>query len=522
VEAVRAPALARSVARVAAGTRLSFVVFVAGGATLATEICASRLLAPYFGSSTVVWANVIGLILLYLSLGYWLGGRVADRYPRPELLGKMILVAAVAIAAIPFVSRPALDLALRGFDAVSVGEVVGSFLAALAMFVVPVTLLGVVSPFAIRLALPNVSEAGTVAGRLYALSTIGSILGTFLSALVFVPLVGTRRTMIGTAALLAFAAVLLLGRRWVAVAAAVTALLAVPPGAVKGTTGLLYETESPYQYVSVLRESDGSRILQLNEGVAVHSVWRRDTVLTGGYWDLFLLLPPLLGRPAERMLVIGNAGGTVARAYGRFYPRAWIDGVEIDPAVTAAGRRWLGLGDNPRLRTITADGRPYLALTKRRYDLIVVDAYHQPYVPFYLTTQEFFRLARNHLRPGGIVALNVAAVPGDRRLTRAIGSTLASVFPSVWVWPALRFNDLLLGTDSPTTSAELLRRAAAAPRRLRSLLPLLDRQLAPVTRSEPPLTDDRAPVEWLTDRMLATQIERGGTLDDRALPTAPR
>jgi spermidine synthase len=251
-------------------------------------------------------------------------------------------------------------------------------------------------------------------------------------------------------------------------------------------------------------------------------VWRRDTVLTGGYWDLFLLLPPLLGRPAERMLVIGNAGGTVARAYGRFYPRTWIDGVEIDRAVTDAGRKYLGLGDNPRLRTITADGRPFLSLTKRRYDLIVLDAYHQPYVPFYLATREFFALVRDRLRPGGIVALNVAAVPGDRRLTRAIGSTLASVFPSVWAWPALRFNDLLFATAAPTTRAGLLGRATARPRRLRSLLPLLRRELAPVAQSEAPLTDDRAPVEWLTDRMLATQIARGGTLDDRALPTAPR
>jgi spermidine synthase len=522
VEAASALAAPRAVARAAVRARLSVVVFVAGGGTLATEICASRLLAPYFGSSTVVWANVIGLILLYLSVGYWLGGRVADRHPTPELLGRIILVAAVAIAAIPFAARPALDLALHGFAAVSVGVVAGSFLAALAMFAVPVTLLGAVSPFAIRLALRDVSEAGSVAGRLYALSTVGSILGTFLSALVFVPLVGTRRTLVGTAALLALAAVLLLGRRCLSVAVAVAALLLVPPGAVKGAGGLIYETESPYQYVSVLREDDGSRILQLNEGVAVHSVWRRDTVLTRGYWDLFLLLPPLLGRPAERMLVIGNAGGTVARAYGRFYPGTSIDGVEIDPAVTEAGRRYLGLGDNPRLHLITADGRPFLALTKRRYDLIVVDAYHQPYVPFYLATQEFFRLVRDHLRPGGVVALNVAAVPGDRRLTRAIGSTLRSVFPSVWAWPALEFNDLLLATRAPVTRAVLLRRARSTPPRLRSLLPLLDRELARVRRTEPALTDDRAPVEWLTDRMLATQISRGATLDDRALPTAPR
>jgi hypothetical protein len=222
------------------------------------------------------------------------------------------------------------------------------------------------------------------------------------------------------------------------------------------------------------------------------------------------------------MLVIGNAGGTVARAYGRFYPWVWIDGVELDPAVSAAARRYLGLGDNPHLRVITADGQPYLALTKRRYDLIVVDAYRQPYIPFYLTTREFFSLVREHLRPGGIVALNVAATPEDHRLSRAIGTTLLSVFPQAWRWRALRFNDLLLGLDRPVSRAELVRSVARVHGRLASLVPLFRRELAPVRPSGEPLTDDRAPVEWLTDQMILEQIERGGAIDERALPTAPR
>jgi hypothetical protein len=275
--------------------------------------------------------------------------------------------------------------------------------------------------------------------------------------------------------------------------------------------------------VQVLRQPDGARVLQLNEGVAVHSVWRRDTVLTGGYWDLFDVLPPLLGRAPRTMLVIGNAGGTIPRAYGRFYPGIAIDGVEIDPVVTEAGRRYLGLGDNPRLRTITADGRPFLERTHRRYDLIVVDAYRQPYVPFYLTTEEFFRLVRSRLEPGGIVALNVAATPGDRRLTAALAaSLLAGGFAQAWTWPALRYNDLLLGLERPATRDELLRRAERVPRAVRPLLPLLRRELEPSARAAQPLTDDRAPVEWLTDRMIFEAILRGRGLDERELPTAPR
>src|SRR5207302_8803321 len=233
---------------------LPVVVFAAGASSLAIEICATRLLAPYFGNSTVVWANVIGLILVYLSVGYWLGGKLADRRPEPRLLGSLVLVAGLFIAATPFVARPLLDLALRGFDALAVGAVVGSFFAALGLFAVPITLLGMVSPFAIRLVLADVREAGQVAGRLYALSTVGSILGTFVSALVTIEAFGTQRTMVGTAALLTFAAALLLGPRALVVAGLVAGLTLVPPGAVKRTSGLLYETESPYQYVSVVRQ----------------------------------------------------------------------------------------------------------------------------------------------------------------------------------------------------------------------------------------------------------------------------
>jgi hypothetical protein len=196
-----------------------------------------------------------------------------------------------------------------------------------------------------------------------------------------------------------------------------------------------------------------------------------------------------------------------------------IDGVELDPAVTRAARRYLGLDDNPRLHVITADGRPYLELTKRRYDLIVVDAYRQPYIPFYLATREFFALVREHLRPGGMVALNVAATPDDHRLSRALGTTLLSVFPQAWRWRVLRFNEVLLGLDRPVPRGVLLRRAARVHGRLGSLVPLLRRHLAPVRASGAPLTDDRAPVEWITDRMILDQVASGDGISERVLPT---
>lgn len=500
---------------------LAALVFGAGTGSLATEICASRLLAPYFGSSTLVWANLIGIVLAALAAGYWLGGRVADRRPDPRLLGAIVAAAAVAVAATPFVARPFLDLTVRGLDQVSAGAAIGSFFAVALLFAPAVVLLGAVAPFAIRLALTDVARGGEIAGRFYALSTAGSLLGTFLPALVAIPLVGTQRTLLGTAVVLALSGSLLLGRRGLALAAALAALIAVPPGAVKASAGLLHEEESRYQYLQVVQESDGARYLHINEGIAVHSVWRSATVLTGGEWDMFLAVPELLGHPVSRIAILGNAGGTTARALRRYYPQATIDAVELDPAVTRVARRWFGLEEGPRLRVHTADARPFLRSTEERFDLILIDAYHQPYVPFYLATREFFRLTRERLQPGGIVALNVAMVPGDEALVHGVAGTLRAEYPQVEVWPALHYSRLVIGLSQPASRAELGGRLRNGPADLAVLRRLLAVQMRPAARARHPWTDDRAPVEWVTDRMLVAYAARGGSLDEHLLPTSP-
>jgi spermidine synthase len=488
---------------------------------MATEICAARLLAPYYGASTVVWANVIGLVLASLSVGYWLGGRLADRRPTTRALGLVVAAAAALLAALPFIARPFLDLSLRGIDELSAGVVVGSFAAALLLFAPPVILLGMVSPFAVRLSVRDVATAGAVAGRLYALSTAGSLLGTFAPALVTIPLAGTRRTLLGAAVVVALGAVLLLGRRWLVLVLAPAVLLLLPPGLVKAQSGVIWEHESRYQFVQVVQQGR-ERLLYLNEGIAVHSDWRPDTVLTGNEWDMFLAVPPLLGRPVRSVAILGNAGGTIARAYGRFYPEARIDGVELDPVVTEAGRRFFGLGKIRQLHVVTADARPFLERTRKRYDLILVDAYRQPYVPFYLATREFFRLVRERLAPGGVVALNVATVPGDHRLADGVAGTLATEFPEVVAWQALRFNQLVVGLMRPLPPAELRARLRNGPARLEPLRALLARDARPALPSAEPWTDDRAPVEWVTDRMILGYALRSGKIDEPGLPTTPK
>jgi spermidine synthase len=500
--------------------RLAWLVLAADAGSTSTEICASRLLAPYFGASTVVWANVIGLVLAALAVGYWLGGRIADRHPHGYVLGRLVVAAAVLIAVVPFAAQPLLDLTVRGLNNVSAGAVVGSFLGSLLLFAPPVVLLGTAAPFAIRLSVSDVAVAGAVSGRLYALSTIGSILGVFVPAILLIELIGTQRTLVATAVVVAFGGSLLLGRRWVVAPLALAAVLAVPAGIVKAVPGLLYEKESQYQFVQVVQHGP-ERDLYLNEGIAVHSEWRRNTVLTGDEWDMFLTVPPLLGRTVGSVAILGNAGGTTARAYGVFYPSGRIDGVELDPVVTAAARRYMGLNRIRSLHVITADARPFLQRTHARFDAILIDAYRQPYVPFYLATQQFFRLVRSRLRPGGIVALNVATVPGDHRLARDIAGTLRTVFPQVLTWQALKLNQLVLGFDRPISRAQLQAAVARTPTRIRVLTRLLAAQARAALPSTQPWTDDRAPVELVTDRMILEYAARGANLHEQPLPTAP-
>ena len=257
---------------------LPLLVFVVGTGSLGAEIAAVRLLAPYFGASTIVWANTIGIVLVALSVGYWLGGRLADRHPNMRGLCLVALIAAGLLAIVPFVADPMLEIAVDALDEISAGAFLGSLVGVLVLVAIPVLLLGTVSPWAIRLAVSSVEEAGTVAGRLYALSTAGSLVGTLLSALVLIPLVGTRRTFLIFALAIALIAVSGLRpmRRWALAPAAIALLIALPVGTLKAKTEdggrVIHEAETEYQYARVIEYPDGERALELNEGQAQHSI----------------------------------------------------------------------------------------------------------------------------------------------------------------------------------------------------------------------------------------------------------
>jgi predicted membrane-bound spermidine synthase len=513
---------------------LPILVFVVGTGSLGAEIAAVRLLAPYFGASTIVWANTIGIVLVALSVGYWLGGRLADRHPNMRALCLTSLAAALLLAVVPFAADPLLDLAVDALDEISAGAFLGSLVAVLVLVAIPVLLLGTVSPWAIRLGVRSVEEAGTVAGRLYALSTAGSLVGTLVSALVLIPLVGTRRTFLVFA--LAIAVVSVLGlrpvRRWALAPAAILVLIALPVGTLKAKTEdggrVIHEAETEYQYARVIEYPDGRRALELNEGQAQHSVCEAEcdagprgprepsSVLTGGVWDGQLVDQFAARRaqapggarraasdfrPPRRVAILGNAAGTTSRAYEQFFPRTRVDGVEIDSELSDIGRRYFDM-NNPRLHLYHEDARPFLRRIDAHYDVITVDAYRQPYIPFYLTTVEFFRTVRDRLTGDGALIVNVGHPDGQDGLEKVLTATIGDVFPHVMRDPIEDTNTLLVASRAPLSAARLNH---AVPSLQVALRPTAE---AAAQRIEPPLkggriyTDDRAPVEWLIDKSI--------------------
>jgi spermidine synthase len=440
-----------------------------------------------------------------LSVGYWFGGRYADRHPHLRGLCLLVLAASLLIALVPFAARPFLGFSVDAFDTVSVGGFAGSLLGVLVLVAVPVTLLGAAAPWAVRLAVGEMERSGEVVGRLYAISTAGSLLGTMLSALLLIPLLGTQRTFLVFALALALVAALGVGWRSALVPAAlVLAIALIPVGTIKAADSgrVLYEAETTHQYARVVEREDGSRALELNEGQAVHSLWRPGTYLTGDYWDGHLVLPATArSRPPARIAILGNAGGTVARAFGHYFPATAVDAVEIDAELTELGRRFLDLR-NPRMRTFAEDARPWLERSDGGYDAIMVDAYRQPYIPFYLTTREFFELTRERLAPGGLTIVNVGHPEGSEELERVLGRTMAAAFPRVLRYPIEPTNTLLLAGDGDFSAARLRRHARALPAELRPLALAAAARLAPRLPGGDVFSDDRAPVEWLVDSSL--------------------
>ncbi len=494
---------------------LEVLVFTVGVGTLGSEIAAARLLAPWFGASTIVWANTIAIVLVALSIGYAIGGRYADRDPRPAGLAKIVLVASALLAVVPFISGPFLRQAVKAVDQLSAATFLGSLVGVGVLLAVPLLLLGMVSPYAVRLSVDSVAEAGRTAGRLSAIATVGSLTGTFLAALLLIPVVGTRRTFLIFAATMAIAALPHLTRGRLpalVVPAVILGLIALPTGTLKPADSgeqVIWEKETEYQYARVIQDSDGERSLELNEGHAVHSVFNEGEYLVGNYWDEMLVLASAGARsPAGSVAILGNAAGTTARAMSHYFPDTRIDAVEIDGELTEVGRELFDL-TGPNLHTYTADARPWLQASDRTYDAIMIDAYRQPYIPFYLATREFFDLVLKRLNPGGVVIVNVGHPEGSEGLEKVLTTTMAAEFGSGAVWrdPVRPTSTILLGTTAGDPGARLRAAESSMPAEVAAVTRATTLRLEPGLRGGRVYTDDVAPVEWLVDASLAEVAE---------------
>jgi len=505
---------------------LYFTVFVSGMTTLAAEFGASRLLQMRFGSINLIWAVIIGLILVYFAIGYTLGGRYADKHPRLEAMFNVLAWGGLTLGLVPVIAQPVLLAAAAAFDAFQLGVLAMAFVGTLVLFSVPVTLLAMASPFAIRIRLDDPQKAGNVAGNLYAISTIGSVLGAFLPTLVLFPLIGTSRTILLFGVLIL--AVSIVGlfldnakRKAILFAIGAVALILLSIFGnfhVKDSKDQVYETESAYNYIEVLQR-DGYTLLRLNDGQGVHSVYHPDVLYYGGPWELFLVGPYFNpgANPSDvqRVGIVGLAAGTAARQATAVYGDIPIDGWEIDPVIVEVGRQYFGM-TMPNLNVFIEDGRYGLEHSPEKYDILAVDAYRPPYIPPHMTTREFFEIAASHLTPRGILAINVGRAPGDRSLINGLSTTLATIFPSIHVMDIPgTLNSMVYATMQPTTPEAFLAnlaRLSADP----SVHPLLIQSMTAVYSNLQPgyetttvFTDDRAPIEWLTNNLVINFVLHG-------------
>ena len=508
---------------------LLFTVFISGMTTLAAELAASRLIGNVFGTSNIVWASIIGLILIYLTLGYFLGGKWADANPTPAAMYRALAWGAFTLGLVPFMAGPVLRSAATAFETLSVGILGGSFVAVLVLFVVPITLLGTISPFAIRLLVDDTARAGQTSGQIYAISTLGSFIGTFLPTLVFIPAIGTTKTFLLFSLVLLFVALagmgMFAGRRemlklfWMPVVLAIIAALASGQ-ALKQNSGQVYETESAYNYIQVVQRN-GYTILHLNEGQGEHSVYHPDTLQYNGPWEQFLVGPYFYAgrKPDEikRMAIVGLAAGTAARQASAVYPGIQIDGYELDPKIVEVGREFFGM-TMPNLTVHVGDGRLGLEQSEHKYDIIAVDAYRPPYIPAHMTTQEFFQIAASHLTDNGVLTINSASVPGDRRLINGLATTMGTVFPSVYTMDIPgTLNTMIFATKQKTVPENFainlvnLSQNPAVHPLLISTMQVTFAHMQAGYESTTVYTDDHAPIEWIVNDMVIRFVLEGGT-----------
>jgi spermidine synthase len=496
---------------------LRVVVFGAGAVLMGLEIVGSRVLAPYFGSSVYVWGSLISIFLAALSLGYYLGGRAADRWPRAGVLAGTISAAGLLILVLPVVSGPVLE----AFSAWDLGPRISPLLASIALFVLPSLLMGATSPFAIKLAATDLATVGNTAGLLYAISTAGSIAGTLLTAFVLIPAMGVRAILYTLGfSLLAFAGMLAVKAaytrrvlRQVATVSLILAVLTVPAVAQTDAQRIIFEKDTVYHHIRVY-EDNVWRLLRFDRSLQGGMLLKNPLESPHRYPD-YVQVAWLFGADIKRVLVVGLGAGSISKRILNDYPQAVVDSVEIDPVVVDVARRFFQVTEDRRHAIIAQDGRQFIRRAEGKYDLIVMDAYNAEGIPFHLATREFLQLTKSKLAPGGIVAAHIVGfLEGPQsKLFRALYKTYAGEFSALYpfgVSVALRRDEhdvrsiILIAANRQKITKRDMIGTLGLLRRSKKVSPVLQAaflddyyERAVPTSDVPMLTDDYAPIDTL-------------------------
>ena len=407
---------------------------------MGVELTASRLLAPLFGTSLFVWTNIIGIVLISLSIGYFLGGRFADKHPEVQLFYLFSLVAGLLIGAIPFLYSLIIPFATQALSNVTYNDFLLSFIASIILFAFPTAFLGAIVPYAIRINAKDINKIGSKSGNIYAISTIGSIFGVYLPALFLIPNMGTRLTIISFALILISVSLISLFlskikislKKKLIVFFVLFYMVGIPfsfSESVSSFGTVIYEDESPYNYLQV-SSIENSTYLLMKQYSGIWSEITQGNFFTGYYWDYHLVAAAFTNE-SENALILGLGAGTTARSFSAAFPNISLDGVEIDPLVVEIGKKYFDM-NRCDVNVILSDGRFFVKTTKKTYDIIILDTYKDASIPYHMTTVDFFKEVKTTLKPNGVLSINVLDIP-NTKIIESIGNTVSRVFPSVYL-----------------------------------------------------------------------------------------
>lgn len=504
-------------------TYLYLTEFFSGMSVMAVELGASRLLAPYFSSSQIVWTIIIGTIMIAMALGNLYGGKKADKDPNPDKLYGRIIIAAIWIAAIPVVGKYIIIgiSALLIFAVNSNFLVIAGFAACMIIFVFPLFLLGTVTPSLVKVTVDSLDDSGSVVGKLNASNTIGSIIGTFVPTFVSIPAVGTSITFLIFAGILLLLAIVYFvsekgnfsKARKVPVSMVlflVCCLLGHNNSFAFWQSNLTYEGESIYNYLQVYEDSE-KVVLSTNVLFGVQSVYLKDKGMTGMYYD-YAMAAPYMAQVNEKsqldILILGNGSGTYATQCKRYFDTTSIIGVEIDDKITKLAEQYFELPED--VEVVTYDGRAYLNAVDEKYDVIMVDAYQDITIPFQMSSVEFFTLVKDHLKEDGVMVVNMNMHSNkEGNINEYLADTIASVFSEIYTADVpYTTNRELFASNNPDMLSFMNHNIdLEKDTELVSMMTRVYDSLTEYQAGDHLMTDNKAPVELLGMRMIDEIIQ---------------